>query len=119
MEFQQIQTMVKSIKNVKTTTTSSEVKSFLGMTGYVSRFIPQYATIREPLRRLTRQNEIWIWADEQENAFQTLKDKLTSGTIMAYFDPSKDTELWLDASPVGFAAILCRENTKVAYASRP
>ena len=29
---------------------------------------------------------------------------------MAYFDPSKDTELWVDASPVGLAAILCQEN---------
>ena len=67
------------------------------------------------MQRLTRQNERWIWADEQENAFQTLKDKLTCDTIMAYFDPSKDTEL---SSPVGLAPILCQENKIVAYASR-
>ena len=111
------QSMVESIKNAKKPTTPSEVKSFLGMTGYVSRFIPQYSTITKPLQRLTRQNERWIWADEQENVFQTLKDKLTSDTVMAYFDPSKDTELWVDASPVGLAAILCQENKIVAYAS--
>ena len=109
--------MVESIKNAKKPTTPSEVKSFIGMTGYVSRFSPQYSTITEPLGRLTRQNERWIWADEQENAFQTLKDKLTSDTVMAYFDPSKDTELWVDASPVGLAAILCQGNKIVAYAS--
>lgn len=88
------------------------------MTGYVSRFIPQYSTLTDPLRRLTRQDQTWIWSDEQEKAFQTLKDSLTSDTIMAYFDPSKETELWVDASPVGLGAILCQENKIVAYASR-
>lgn len=111
-------TMVESIKSAQRPTTPSEVKSLLGMTGYVSRFIPQYSTITEPLRRLTRQNEAWIWSDEQENAFQTLKDKLTSDTVMSYFDPSKETELWVDGSPVGLGAILCQENKIVAYASR-
>ena len=98
--------MVESIKNAKKPTTPSEVKSFLGMTGFVSRFIPQYSTLTEPLRKLTRENETWVWSDEQESAFQTLKDKLTSDTVMAYFDPSKETELWVDASPVGLGAIL-------------
>ncbi|MCG8094404.1 MAG: DDE-type integrase/transposase/recombinase [Candidatus Thiodiazotropha endolucinida] len=110
--------MVESIRKVKQPTTPSEVKSFLGMTGYVSRFIPQYSTLTEPLRRLTRQNQTWIWSDEQEQAFQKLKDSLTSDTSIAYFDPSKETELWVDASPVGLGAILCQENKIVAYASR-
>lgn len=110
--------MVESIRKVKRPTTPSEIKSFLGMTWYVSRFIPQYSTLTEPLRRLTRQDQTWIWSDEQEKAFQTLKDSLTSDTIMAYFDPSKETELWVDASPVGLGAILCQENKIVAYARR-
>ena len=110
--------MVESIKNAKEPTTPSEVKSFLGMTGFVSRFIPQYSTLTEPLRKLTRENETWVWSDEQESAFQTLKDKLTSDTVMAYFDPSKETELWVDASPVGLGAILSQDNKIVAYASR-
>ena len=59
-----------------------------------------------------------MWTGEQENSFQTLKDTLTSDTIMAYFDPSKETELWVDASPIGLAAILSQENKIVSYASR-
>ena len=53
--------MVESIKNAKKPTTPSEVKSFLGMTEFVSRFIPQYSTLTEPLRKLTRENETWVW----------------------------------------------------------
>ena len=112
------QDQVDCIKNAPRPNSPSEVKSFLGMTGFISRFIPNYTTITEPLRRLTKQDEIWMWTDQQENSFQTLKDTLTSDTIMAYFDPSKETELWVDASPVGLAAILSQENKIVWYASR-
>ncbi len=35
---------------------ASEVRSFLGLAGYSSRFIPQFACISEPLRRLTRKD---------------------------------------------------------------
>ena len=87
------QDQVDCIKNAPRPNSPSEVKSFLGMTGFISRFIPNYTTITEPLRRLTKQDEIWMWTDKQENSFQTLKDTLTSDTIMAYFDPSKETEL--------------------------
>ena len=59
-----------------------------------------------------------MWTDEQENSFQTLKDTLTSDTIMAYFDPYKETELLVNTSPVGLAAILSQENKIVSYASR-
>ena len=109
---------VDCIKNAPRPNSPSEVKSFLGMTGFISHFIPNYSTITEPLCRLTKQDEIWMWTDEQENSFQTLKDTLTSDTIMTYFDPSKETELWVDASPVGLAAILSQENKIVWYASR-
>ena len=112
------QDQVDCIKNAPRPNSPSEVKSFLGMTGFVSCFIPNYSTITEPLHRLTKQDEIWMWTDEQENSFQTLKDTLTSDTIMAYFDPYKETELLVNASPVGLAAILSQENKIVSYASR-
>ena len=62
--------MVESIKNAKKPTTLSEVRSFLGMSGFVSHFIHQYSTLIEPVWKLKRENETWVWSDEQENAFQ-------------------------------------------------
>ena len=109
---------VEAIKRADRPNSSSEVRSFLGMVGYVSRFIHDYSTITEPLRKLTKSDEPWIWAEEQENAFQTLKNILSSDTVMSYFDPAKETQLRVDASPVGLAAILSQDNKIVAYASR-
>ena len=76
------------------------------------------STITEPLRKLTKADEPWIWSEQQENAFQTLKNILSSDTVMSYFDPAKETQLCVDASPVGLAAIMSQDNKIIAHASR-
>ncbi|KAJ7993992.1 hypothetical protein DPEC_G00261320 [Dallia pectoralis] len=80
-------------------------------------------SISAPLRELTRKDTLWHWNPEHARALQTIKDSLTSNTVMSYFDPAKDTELVEDASPVGLSAILYQKNRKgerhtIAYASR-
>ena len=109
---------VDAIKKAERPNSLSEVRSFLGMVGFVSRFIHDYSTITEPLRKLTKADEPWIWSEQQENAFQTLKNILSSDTVMSYFDPAKETQLCVDASPVGLAAIMSQDNKIIAYASR-
>ena len=87
----------------------SEVKSLLGMAQYVSRFIPNYATITAPLRALIHQNSVWKWEIEEETAFRKLQNELTSDPVMAYFDPTKPTKVLVDASPTGLGAILMQD----------
>ena len=57
-----------AIHKAKPPQDSSEVKSLLGMAQYVSRFIPDYATITTPLRLLTRQDTPWKWEQEEQRA---------------------------------------------------
>ncbi|MCG7866506.1 MAG: hypothetical protein JAY74_09055 [Candidatus Thiodiazotropha taylori] len=96
----------------------AEVRSFLGMTQYVSRYVHQYATLTEPLRRLTRQDVPWSWSRDEQTAFESLKTALSSAQVMVYFDQNKPTEVIVDASPVGVAAILAQDGKVVCYASR-
>ncbi|GJZ09435.1 putative reverse transcriptase domain-containing protein [Tanacetum coccineum] len=56
--------------------TPSEVRSFLGLAGYYRRFIEDFSKIAKPLTVLTQKSRTFDWGEEQENAFQTLKDKL-------------------------------------------
>lgn len=88
------------------------------MMNYCGRFIPDYATLCEPLRRLTRNDTRWTWSTEQENAFVKLKQSLTADTVIAYFDPNEKIEIIVDASPVGLGAILKQNGRIVAFASR-
>ena len=97
---------------------SSEIRSFLGMAQYSARFIKNFATITQPLRIITKRSEPWVWGEIQANAFQKIKDALSESGTMAYFDSTKRTEVFVDASPVGLARILTQVGKPVVYASR-
>ena len=115
---------IEDIVNLQTPTSASEVRSLLGMTNYFSRFIPDYATKTEPLRKLTHKDQPWEWTPRHDSAVNELKDALVKAPVTGYFDPVKDTELSVDASPVGLAAILSQKGQEtgtshiVTYASR-
>ncbi len=114
---------VAAIHNATPPTNPSEVRSFLGLTGFCSRFIPSYATLTEPLKHLTRKGVSWKWGPQQIKAFSALKECLTCNHTTAYFDPSKRTVATFDASPFGLGAVLTQVDQNgqehvVAYASR-
>ena len=88
------------------------------MAQYVARFIPDFASRTEPLRRLTRKDAPWEWTQQEQDAFDNIKEALTSTQVMAYFNPAKQTDVLVDASPVGVDAILAQEGKIIAYASR-
>ena len=94
------------------------------MANYSSRFIPGYATLTAPLRELTWKDNPWKWTKRHDCALAQLKEALASAPVTSYFDPHKETEISVDASPVGLGAILVQVDPKssgrhvIAYASR-
>nr|GEU91063.1 putative reverse transcriptase domain-containing protein [Tanacetum cinerariifolium] len=63
-------------------------------------------------------NKKFVWGDEQENAFQTLKDMLCDGPILALPEGPDDFVVYCDASNQGFGCVLMQRNKVIAYASR-
>ncbi len=112
------QSKTKAIKEAANPENVAEVRSLLGMAQYVSRFIPNYATLVEPLRQLTKNKTEWRWGKEEEASLKKLKDMLCSSHVLEYFNPKKETEILVDASPTGLAAVLTQEGKVIAYASR-
>ena len=109
---------VQAIKDAEPPTTVSELHSLLGMTNYSSRFIRNYASICEPLQRLSRHNMDWEWTSEQQEAFNNLKNELSSETVMTYFNPSLQIDILVDASPVRLGATISQNQQTITYASR-
>ncbi|GFR80162.1 Pol protein [Elysia marginata] len=72
-----------------------------GRTSRPTRYIESHSTITEPLRKLTRNSQKWQRGNDQNKAFNKLKEKLTQVGVMEYFDPKKETEILVDASPCG------------------
>ena len=115
---------VKVINSAPAPTTASGVRSFLGMAIYCAKFIPKFSDVSAPLRELTKKDKPFNWSEQQERSFRQIKELLTSATVMAYFYPSKETELITNASPIGLSAILMQRSSAsgdrrvVAYVSR-
>ena len=87
------------------------------MAQYVSRYIPENVTITAPLRALTKMETPWQCSDEQQHAFDKLKDSLTKSHAMSYFNPTQETEVIVDASPVGLGGLLAQDGKVIRYAS--
>ena len=115
---------VIAVEQAKRPENPAEVRSFLGLVGYCSRYIQDLATVEEPLRKLTRSGVPWDWGTGQEQSFQELKRRLVSSHTMAYFNAeASETQVICDASPVGLVCILAQKQLDgyfkpVLYASR-
>ena len=114
---------IKAVQEAPHPTTASEVRSFLGLTNYCSRYIPAYSSLTFPLRQLTKADSQFEWNNEQEQAFQSLKQALTSSPVLAHYSLEAKTRVVVDASPWAVGAVLLQEQTDtswrpVAYGSR-
>ncbi|GJW59513.1 putative reverse transcriptase domain-containing protein [Tanacetum coccineum] len=83
-----------------------------------SPFIKEFSLISKPLTKLTQKNKPYVWGDDEEEAFQTLKLKLCSALILSLPEGSKDFVVYCDASLKGFGAVLMQREKVIAYASR-
>ncbi|GKC54811.1 putative reverse transcriptase domain-containing protein, partial [Tanacetum coccineum] len=81
---------IEAIKNWKAPRTPFKVRSFLGLAGYYRRFIENFSKIAKSLTILTQKCKTFDWGEEQELAFQTLKDKLCNALVLALPDRPKD-----------------------------
>jgi hypothetical protein len=89
---------VKAIKECTAPTSKSAVRSFLGMTGYLAKFIPRYASLTQELRELTRNETKFHWGPEEQNAFEKLKQTISNDDTIAFFHPERPTMVRTEAS---------------------
>ena len=110
----------KSIRSWPVPTNVKEVRTFFGFTGYYRRFIRNYARITRPLNDLlvgqctsgktkrgksSKQKKIpFVWTEAQQEAYNTLKEKLIQPPVLAYADYSLPFKLHTDASLTGLGA---------------
>ena len=97
--------------------------SFLGLTSYYRRFMPNYSVLANPLYALTHKDVTFEWSDECQQAFDRLKESLTHAPILAFPDFTQDFQMETDASGASLGAILAQSGSSgghraIAFASR-
>ncbi|GKA30050.1 putative reverse transcriptase domain-containing protein [Tanacetum coccineum] len=89
---------IEAVKNWTSPTTPTEIRQFLGLAGYYRRFIKDFSKIAKSLTELTQKNKKYIWGEDQESAFQLLKQKLCKAPILALPEGNDDFVVYCDAS---------------------
>ena len=113
---------VQAIREFPVPKTRTNVRSFLGLTGFFRKFVRDYAKIAKPLTILTGDSEPFIWSSDQQEAFEALKSALMSSPVLKAPDFNRCWFLVCDACDIGIAAWLGQRYEgklhPVAYFSR-
>ena len=103
---------IEKIRNAPRPTTKTEIRSFLGLTGFYREYIPHYSTIAAPLTDMTTKGKPQkvVWDETAEKAYTELKMRVTARPILQLPDNNKAFILRTDASDKGMGAMLLQEH---------
>lgn len=112
-----------AVQNIQPPKSVTQLRSFLGLAGYYRRFIKNFLSIAQPLNQLLHKDTKYEWNPACQKAFEDLKQRLVTASILAYSNYRKKFILATDASYHRFEATLSQvaEDQKehlIAYASK-
>ena len=113
----------KAIQDAPEPKDATELKFYLGLLSYYSRFLPNMSSNLAPLNQLLHKQARWVWTDKERRAFEASKQLLVSSQTLAHFDPKLQIILAWDASAYGIGTVLSHrlsDDTEkpVGFASR-
>jgi hypothetical protein len=110
--------LVDKILKIAAPKTRKEVERFIGLVNFYGTMIANFAALCEPINRLRKNGTPFVWGEEQQRAFTTLKQLLCSGSVVRPYSLQKEVTLECDASESSIGAILSQEGHPVMYLSR-
>lgn len=96
----------KAIKQMPVPKCVADVKRFLGMVNYIGKFSPNIAELTGPIRDLLKAENDWTWGIQQQQAFEKVKQELSSPAVLAQYCPDRQTRVSADASFFGLGGVL-------------
>ena len=114
---------INALKSAKPPKDVAELQSFIGSANYLRRFIPHFAEQMAPLYTLLKRDTKWNWGPKEQQAFEQIRNAMSTDAMLSHFSMTKNVVLQVDASGFGLGAVLLQEDEDkflrpVAYASR-
>ena len=113
---------IQKVRDCPSPTDLHEVRSVVGLMSYYRRFMPHFSEVAKPLIKLTEKDQDFRWQDEQERAFQQMKELLITAPVLAHPRTEGLFVLDTDASNEGIGAVLSQiqddQEKVIAYASK-
>lgn len=99
-----------------------QLMSFLQTCSWFRRFIPNFAKIAKPLSNLTKKSSKWKWTNIENEAYEKLKNMLSSPPVLQQVNETQPFFLRTDASNYAIGAVLLQGEKEsehpIEYASR-
>ena len=114
---------IKAVQEAPKPQDMSQLRSFIGLVNYYSKFLPEVSSVLAPFYSLLQKDKKWSWGKEQQKSFDDVKWLLTSECLLVHYDPSEELILACDTSPYGLGAVLSHRESNgreqpIAYTSR-
>ena len=87
--IQPSQSKLEAVINAPKPSNVSQLKAFLGLVNYYSRFLKNLAIDLQPLYKLLQKNICWKWGKDQREAFKKVKNKIKKPLLLIHYDPTK------------------------------
>lgn len=97
---------IRAILNLQPPSSTTELRSLLGLINFVGKFVPNLATMTRHMRSLLLKQNTFVWGEEHSRELEAIKTVLGKVETLGYFDPTDETRLITDASPFGLGGIL-------------
>ena len=98
-----------AVLNYPTPRNATDIRAFLGFTGYYRYFVKNYSAIVRPLLALTRKSATFHWGKEEQAAFDEIRTIMCRAPVLRQPDFQKKFYLQTDASAYGVGAVLSQE----------
>jgi len=99
-------TKVEEIRAWSTPEKVLDVQSFMCFANFYRRFIKWFSKIAKPLMDLIKKGIKWTWTTSCQDAFDKVKEMLTTGPILTHFDDTRPTRLETDTRDFALGAVL-------------
>ncbi|KAK3919787.1 Retrovirus-related Pol polyprotein from transposon 412 [Frankliniella fusca] len=115
---------VSAIKNMEPPTNKDGIHKVMGVFNYNRKFVQNYSQKAAPILKLLQKDEEFVWGQEQQMAFETLKNELSSPPVLRIFNPRANNRITCDASRLGLGVCYYQQDPDtlkfhpVAFASR-
>jgi hypothetical protein len=113
---------LRAIVKAPTPQNVTQLKSFLGMVMFYSKFLKNLNAILSPMYKLLKKGEKFTWSEDCEKAFVLCKKELCGNHLLAHYDSRKQIVITCDASDDGISGILSHringEEKPVFFVSR-
>lgn len=111
------QSKIQSMLNWPTPKTMTELRAFLGLTGYYRKFVKHYGVLAKPLTQLLKL-KAFQWSPQAQQAFESLKQAMTTTPVLALPNFQEQFTVETDACIDGIGAVLMQNGQPITYLSK-